>query len=68
MLEQIAPGAVFFSRDEAHFHLCGTVNTQNFRYWAEDNPQIIHQRPLHSSKLTVWCAISQFGVIGSYFF
>ena len=68
MLEQIAPDAAFFSSDEAHFHLCGTVNKQNFCYWAEDNPQIIHQRPLHSPKLTVWCAISQFGVIGPYFF
>ena len=38
MLEQIAPEAAFFSSDEAHFHLCGAVNKQNFRYWAENNP------------------------------
>lgn len=68
MLEQIAPEAAFFSSDEAHFHLCGAVNKQNFRYWAESNPQIIQEIPLHSPKLTVWCAISQFGVIGPYFF
>ena len=68
MLEQIAPEAAFFSSDEAHFHLCGAVNKQNFRYWAERNPRIIQERPLHSPKLTVWCAISQFGVIGPYFF
>jgi hypothetical protein len=30
-------------------------------------PQIF-MRPLHSSKVTVWCAISSFGIIGSYFF
>ena len=58
MLEQIAPEAAFFSSDEAHFHLCGTVNKQNSRYWAESNPQIIKKIPLHSPKLTVWCAIS----------
>ena len=68
MLEQIAFEAAFFSSDEAHFHLCGAVNKQNFRYWAESNPHIIQERPLHSPKLTVWCAISQFGVIGPYFF
>lgn len=68
LLTQIAPEAVFFSSDEAHFHLNGTVNKQNFRYWASDNPQVIHERPLHSPKLTVWCAVSQLGVIGPYFF
>lgn len=68
MLTQIAPETAFFSSDEAHFHLSGAVNKQNFRYWAENNPRIIHEVPLHSPKLTVWCAISQFGVIGPYFF
>lgn len=68
MLARIPPAAVFFSSDEAHFHLSGAVNKQNFRYWAENNPRIIHERPLHSPKLTVWCAVSQLGVIGPYFF
>ncbi|XP_039295229.1 uncharacterized protein LOC120353885 [Nilaparvata lugens] len=68
MLAQIPPHAAFFSSDEAHFHLSGCVNKQNFRYWAEENPRIIHERPQHSPKVTVWCAISQFGVVGPYFF
>ncbi|XP_031357888.1 uncharacterized protein LOC116181640 [Photinus pyralis] len=68
MLAAIHPNAAFFSSDEAHFHLNGYVNKQNFRYWSENNPQIVHERPLHSSKVTVWCAVSQFGVIGPYFF
>lgn len=68
MLAQIHPNAAFFSSDEAHFHLSGIVNKQNFRYWAENNPRIIEERPLHSPKVTVWCAVSQFGVIGPYFF
>ena len=25
--------------DEAHFHLSGYVNKQNYRYWAPENPQ-----------------------------
>ena len=39
--------------DEAHFHLNGTVNKQNSRYWASENPRELHQRPLHSPKVTV---------------
>jgi hypothetical protein len=54
--------------DEAHFHLSGFVNKQNFRYWSSTNPIELHERPLHSSKVTVWCAISSFGIIGPYFF
>lgn len=54
--------------DEAHFHLNGYVNKQNCRYWAQENPAVLHQRPLHSPKVTVWCAVSARGVIGPYFF
>ena len=54
--------------DEAHFHLSGFVNKQNFRYWSATNPTKFHERPLHSSKVTVWCAISSFGIIGPYMF
>ena len=43
--------------DEAHFHLNNTVNKQNFRYWASENPRELHQRPLHSPKVTVWCGM-----------
>ncbi|PNF42816.1 hypothetical protein B7P43_G13094, partial [Cryptotermes secundus] len=32
------------------------------------NPKEIYERPLHSSKVTEWCAISSFGIIGLYFF
>ena len=30
--------------DEAHFHLSDYVNKQNYRYWALENPQELHQR------------------------
>jgi len=54
--------------DEAHFHLNGFVNKQNCRFWAAENPQELHQRPLHSSKVTVWCGVSKVGIVGPYFF
>ena len=44
------------------------VNKQNFRYWADANPQQLHEKPLHSEKVTVWCAMSSNGIIGPYFF
>jgi hypothetical protein len=49
-------------------HLSGTVNKQNFRHWAAENPRKLHARPLHSPKVTVWCTLSSIGIIGPYFF
>ena len=54
--------------DEAHFHLSGYANKQNYSYWAPENPQELHQRPLHSERLTVWCGMASFAVLGPYFF
>lgn len=53
--------------DEAHFHLSGFVNKQNFRYWSDENPRLLHETPLHSQKVTTWCAISSNGIIGPFF-
>ena len=68
-MQQHFPRAAFviFS-DEAHFHLCGSVNMQNFRYWSEINPCELQERPLHSPHVTVWCALSEFGIWGPYSF
>ena len=38
------------------------------RYWADTNPHELHERPLHSPKVTVWCAISSTGIVGPWFF
>jgi len=54
--------------DEANFHLCGNVDSQNCRYWATENPRDIHQKPLYSERVIVWCGVASFGVIGPYFF
>ncbi|GFX43988.1 putative DD41D transposase [Trichonephila clavipes] len=58
---------ILFS-DEAHFWLNGYVNKQNCRIWSEANPQEYVETPLHSEKLTVWCALWAGGIIGPYFF
>ena len=68
ILQSIPPTSVTICSDEAHFHLSGMVNKQNFRYWSQNNPRELHQRPLHSPKFTVWCAMGSFGVWGPHFF
>jgi len=62
------PELVIVTSDEAHFHLNGNVNKQNFRSWSPMNPRQLHERPLHCDKVTVWAAVAKFGVIGPYFF
>ncbi|PNF24078.1 hypothetical protein B7P43_G04706 [Cryptotermes secundus] len=37
-------------------------------YWSSNNPRELHERPLHSDKVTVWCVLSRVAVIGPYFF
>jgi hypothetical protein len=59
---------VLFMSDEAYFHLNGYVNSQNFRYWSPLNLQQLHEEPLHSPKITVWCAIGVMQITGPYFF
>ena len=57
-----------FLTDEANFQLCGNVISQTCRYWATENPHNIHQKPLHSEQVIVWCGVASFGVISPYFF
>jgi len=70
LIERLPEDAVvfFFFSDEAHFHISGCVNKQNMPYWSGANPREIHQRPLHSDRVTVWCAISRIGITVPYFF
>ncbi|GFU51144.1 hypothetical protein TNCV_966361 [Trichonephila clavipes] len=50
-------------RYEAHFWLNVYVNKQNCRIWSEANPQVYVETPLHSEKLTVWCALWAGGIL-----
>ena len=50
--------------DEAHYHLTGLVNKQNCRYWSDRHSRELVQKPLHSSKIMVWCAVAAFAIIG----
>ena len=47
---------IIFS-DGAHFHLSGFVNKQNCRIWANDNPRVIVEKPMHPQRVTVWCGL-----------
>ncbi|GFW18246.1 hypothetical protein TNCV_4007851 [Trichonephila clavipes] len=49
--------------DEAHFWLNGYVNKQSCRIRREANPQVYAETPLHSEKLTVWCALWAGGIL-----
>ncbi|GFV42510.1 DUF4817 domain-containing protein [Trichonephila clavipes] len=49
--------------DESHFWLNGYVNKQNCCIWSEANPQVYVETPLHSEKLTVWCALWAGGIL-----
>ena len=54
--------------DETYFHLDDYVNKQYAKFWASENPKVIHQRPLHAAKVTVWCGITFSRIVGPYFF
>lgn len=57
----------FFS-DEGWFHLSGYVNSQNYRIWSAENPNVIHETQLHPMKVGVWLAMSRQRIIGPIFF
>lgn len=54
--------------DEATFHLSGTINSQNCRYWSDANPHWIRaDRRQIDPRLNVWCGIYKDRIIGPYF-
>lgn len=59
-------GNLFFT-DEAHFHLCGGVNRQDWIMWADENPHWFDTRRLHPEKLTVWMGVGLEGIVGPFF-
>ena len=67
MIERLPDDAVVFLVMKS-ISIFQAVNKQNMHYWSGANPRENHQRPLHSDRVTVWGAISRFGIIGPYFF
>lgn len=61
-----ARNLVFF--DEAHFHLHGVPNRQNFRTWSLVNPNVVVEEPLHSERVTALIGIGYGGIVGPFFF
>ena len=57
-----------FLSDEAYFTLTLPLNKQNNRIWADSQPVIGIETPLHDEKVLVWCAISAAKIYGPYFF
>jgi hypothetical protein len=39
--------------DEAHFHLHGYTNKQNFRFWVSGNPKLTVANPQHLEGVAV---------------
>ena len=54
--------------DEAHFHLSGHLNRQNFQFWATEQRHEHSKKLLSVEKMTVWCALGKNGILGPYFF
>ena len=49
---------------ENDFRLNEGVNRKNFRFWGSENPIEIREIPLHSERVTVWCAFMENKIIG----
>src|SRR6185437_11847807 len=58
---------IWFS-DESHFYLNGRVHSQNAIFWSDEKPDFVNEVPLHSPKVTAWCAVNSTGIIGPYFY
>ena len=54
--------------DEAHIYMNRCFNSKNCIHWGSTKPTDVVEKPLHPTKVTVWCAISSAGLIGPYFY
>ncbi|GFY74634.1 DUF4817 domain-containing protein [Trichonephila inaurata madagascariensis] len=54
--------------DEAHFSLHDPHTTHNCRIWTTSNPRVYTEKPLHATKVTVWCGFTGSFSMGPLFF
>ncbi|GBO13849.1 hypothetical protein AVEN_250334-1 [Araneus ventricosus] len=55
-------------RDEDHFHLQGSVNSQNCRIYTRENTFQMQLLSLHSQKVTLWCWFTAAFIVGPFIF
>ena len=53
--------------DEAHFTQEGAVNTQNCRICGSAKLLVMHQQPLHSAYMTMWCWFTSTFILDPFF-
>jgi len=63
--KKLDPRKINFT-DEAHFHLDGYVNKQNYRIHGTEKPAI-RTKPLHPEKVTVWAGMNSKGILRPQF-
>jgi hypothetical protein len=51
---------------EYYFRSYGS-GLQKTRFLDFERPDVIVQKPLHSTRVTIWCAVSAHGILGPYF-
>ena len=61
----------FFSNirfsDESHIHLIGYIHRQTTRFLVFERPDVVVKIPLHSARVSIWCAVSGLGILSSYY-
>ena len=53
--------------DEAHFDLDGQANKQNMRFWGEEKPEPLIEKPITREMVTLSCAVGSRRIMGPYF-
>ena len=66
-MDDMWPENILWS-DEAQFTLEGAVNMQNCRIWDSTKPPVVHQWPLHSVYVIVWCGFTSTFILGPFSF
>jgi DNA-binding Lrp family transcriptional regulator len=66
-LNNVPEDTPIFYTDEAYVELESSPNRQNVRFWANENPRKISQRPLFGAKVGIWTAISSTKIYVKFF-
>ena len=71
MVRVSAMTQIFLSKiiisDESHIHFNGYMSRQTTRVLGFKRRDVVVQKPLHSARVSIWCAVSGHGILGPYF-